>query len=160
MTIQILSLIIALLAVIIGPIVTYKVTKKNLEFQFRSLIQEKWVDKLEVSAIGFLTSSNEWIEKYRGIQDGSSKTKEPEREIDRMLDTINSYIIKLQLYLNTKKPLQNEILSNVIKMKAIINSKKFDEKSIAELKESYENIIENLKSILQEERSKITKIFK
>ena len=53
MTVQILSLMIAMLAVIVGPVVTYRITKKNLEFQFRTLIQENWINKLELSAHSF-----------------------------------------------------------------------------------------------------------
>ena len=160
MAIQIISLIITLAAVIVGPLVTYKVTKRNLEFQFRTLIQEKWIDKLEEDVTKYLTQVVEWIEKYRAIIDGSSKIEEPEREIDRMLATLNSSIIKLQLHLNTNKPFQKEILSNVSNMKAIINSKSFEDESINSLKNSHEEIITNMKAILQEERSKITKIFK
>ena len=77
-----------------------------------------------------------------------------------MFDSINASIINIQLLLDSKKPLQNEILANVIKMKDIINKQLFDEVSINELRASHEIIIEKVKTILQNERNKITKIFK
>ena len=92
MTIQVLSLIIALLAVIVGPIISYRIAKKNLEFQFRSMTQEKWVDKLEKASHSFLCFTLEWIEKYRGLIDGSAQNKEPVPEINRTFDGINSSI--------------------------------------------------------------------
>ncbi len=54
MAVQIISLVIALLAVIVGPIITYRITKKNLEFQFRSMTQGGWIDKLEATSLSFL----------------------------------------------------------------------------------------------------------
>lgn len=160
MTIQIISLVIALFAVIVGPIISYRIAKRNLEFQFRLSVPIKWLDKLEEAAHLFLYSSLEWIEKYPALQDGSSKVEFPNREIDRMLDSLGSSIIKLQLLLDTKKPLQQEILNNVITIKDIINKKTFDGGSISKLRTAHEIIVEKVKTVLQEERSKITKVFR
>jgi len=96
MTIQIITLIITLIAVIVGPIVTYRITKKNLEFKYLSMTQGKWIEKLEESSHSFLNSILEWIEKYPALEDGSRQSKEPNAEIDRMFDAINSSIIRLQ----------------------------------------------------------------
>lgn len=161
MTIQILSLIIALLAVIAGPIITYIVTKKNLESQFRLTVPIKWLDKLEEAAHSYLFATLGWIEKYRGVTDTKFYQKEDAiKEINLMFDSINSAFIKLQLQLDEKKPIQKEILNNAVLIKDIINKKLFDDESINKLRTAHETIIANVKIILQDERSKITKVFK
>ncbi|MBM3712523.1 MAG: hypothetical protein FJW56_03690 [Actinobacteria bacterium] len=124
------------------------------------MTQEKWVDKLEESTHSFLNSSLEWIEKYRGLRDRSSQLKNPNIEIDRMLNAINSSIIKLQLLLDNNKPDQKCILDNVVEMKHIINDKSFENDSISRLRVCHENIIERLKNIFHEERNKIASIFR
>jgi hypothetical protein len=164
MEIQILSLIIAILAVIIGPFITYRITKKNLEFQFRTMTQEKWIDKLETKVGNYLNITIKWIEKYPDLIERGQKEpvqiKEINQEIDLMLDTINASVIKLDLILDSKSPHQKLIIDNVIKMKVIVNNKVFDKDSINELRKSHAIIIENAKAIFQEERSKIAKIFR
>ena len=159
MTIQIITLIITLIAVIVGPIITYRITKKNLKFKYLSMFQGKWIEKLEESSHLFLNSTLEWIEKYRAIVDGTLQSKDPNIEIDRMLNAINSSIIRLQLLLDNKKRNEKEILDNVTSMKRIVNSKKFDAQSIKSIRENHDEIIELLKMIFQEERNKISKIF-
>ena len=54
MTIQILSLIIALLAVIVGPIITYRITKKNLEFQFGRSFRKNGLKNWRTPLLNFL----------------------------------------------------------------------------------------------------------
>ena len=160
MTIQIISLIIALLAVIVGPLITYRITKKNLEFQFRTMIKEQWVNKLEEAALLFLNTSSEWINKYPLIQNGSWQVENPNKEIDRMLDTINSAIFKLEFLLNDKKIDQELILKNVASMTSIIHSKVYDENSLSVLRANHSEIIDTLRKIFHDERSKMTDIFR
>jgi len=160
MEVQIISLIIALLAVIVGPFAVNWQNKKNHEFQFRTLVQERWVEKLEKDAYAFLNSILEWIEKYRGIMDGSANVDNPNKEIDRMFNAVNSSFIKLNLLLDSSKPAQIDILVNMIRIKDIVNKKLFDEESILMLRESYDIIVDRVKTVLQIERSKMTKIFK
>lgn len=161
MAIQVISLIIALFAVIAGPIITYIVTKKNLESQFRLTVPIKWLDKLEEAAHSYLFASLEWIEKYRGVTDTKFYQKEDAiKEINRMFDAINSAFIKLQLQLDEKKSIQKEILDNAVLIKDIINEKLFDEASLNKLRTAHDAIIEKVKIILQGERSKITKVFR
>lgn len=160
MSTEIISLAIAFAAVIIGPIVTYHITKKNLEFQFRTIVKEKWVDKLGEASQIFLSSVLEWIEKYRGIQDGSSKIENPHREIDRMFDNINSSIIRLQLLLDKKKDDQNAILIGVIKIKDVVNKKLFDEITINKLRIYHEEIIDRLNELFHQERTKMANTFR
>lgn len=160
MTIQIISLIVALLAVIVGPLITYRITKKNLEFQFRTLIQEKWVIKLEEAAHLFLNTTSEWINKYPMLQDGSWKVENPNKEIDRMLDTINSTIIKLEFLLDNEKQDQAFILENVASMTSIIHSRVYDDSSLSKLRKNHDDIISTLQTIFHKERSKITNIFR
>lgn len=164
MTIQILSLIIAMLAVIVGPIVTYRITKRNLEFQFRTLIQEKWIDKLETTALEFLNSNVQWVEKYKGLMmrgaQGTITLGEVNQSIDSMLDSINSSIIKLQILLDDTKSIQKEIIEKSILMKSIVLKNDINEQNLNQLFESHETIIMNLKKIFQEERHKLTKTFR
>ncbi len=159
MTAQILTAIAAILAVVIGPWISYRVAKKNLEFNYRSVVNSTWLDKLDKSVHLFLFSTLEWIEKYPGIQDGSSQLLEPNREIDRMFDSINSAIIKLQLLLDKTDADQNEILDTVKEMKQIINEKRFDAESINNLKEKHELITNKVGGLFKKERKKIKKIF-
>lgn len=164
MTIQILSLIIALLAVIVGPIITYRITKKNLEFQFRTLIQEKWIEKLENTAIEFLNSNVQWVEKYRGLMmrgaQGTESLTDINRTIDNMLDSINTSLIKLQVMLDETKPNQKEIIVKSVLMKNIVLKNDIDEHNLNELFVAHETIIKNLKTIFHDERKKITNIFR
>jgi hypothetical protein len=164
MEIQILSLIIAILAVIIGPLVTYIITKKNLEFQFRTMTQEKWVEKLDAAICNYLSITIRWIEKYPALVEfGHQNPNEItviNGEMDKMLDAINNSIIKLDLLLDSQSPQQKNIIDNVIIMKRLVNNKVFDKDSINELKKSHSIIIENAKAIFKEERNKLTKIFK
>jgi hypothetical protein len=157
---EITSLLIALAAVIVGPIVTYLITKKNLEFQFRTIIKEKWVDKLTEASHSFLSNTIEWIEKYRGIKDGSAKTIKPEQEIDRMLDNINSSIVKLQLLLDKEKDDQNAILINAITIKDLVNKKLFDEITINNLRTCHEEMIDRLNKLFHQERTKMADTFR
>ncbi len=163
MTIQIISLIIALLAVIAGPIITYRITKKNLEFQFRTMTQGGWIDKLEETSVSFLSFTLEWIEKYRALEDKVRKNpvsgESVNSEIDRIMNGINSSIIKLQLLLDSEKTDQKIISDNIIEMKSLVNSKKFDDPTISRLKECHDNIISKLKMIFHQERKKISKIY-
>ena len=163
MEIQIISLIIALLAVIIGPFITYRITKKNLEFQFLTMTQEKWIDKLEETVFNYLNNTVQWIEKYpalveRGKQEPDSR-KVINQEIDTMLNAINASIIKLDILLDTRILDQKIIIDNISKMKAIVNSKVYDKNNIALLIESHSNIVDRAKAIFQEERRRISKIF-
>jgi len=160
MTIQILSLIVALLAVIISPFVTYKITKKNLEFQFRTMIKEHWVNKLEDAAHMFLNSTSEWMNKYPVIQDGSWHVQDPNQEIDRMLDIIISSIIKLELLLDINKKDEAFILEKVAAMTAIIHSKVYDDNSINTLRKNHDDIIDSLQKIFHKEKTKIAEIFR
>lgn len=164
MTIQIISLVIALLAVIVGPIITYRITKKNLEFQFRSLTQENWLSKLEDSILSFLNNSEQWIGKYRALAEigkrDESQITTINNKIDEMLDSINSSIIKLQLHLDIQKTYQKEILENVVVIKGIINNKSFDNDSIQQIRKAYDIIIEKSQSLFKEERQKVAKIFR
>ena len=127
MTIQILSLVVALLAVIISPFVAYRIAKKNLEFQFRTMIKEQWVNKLEDSAHMFLNTTSEWINKYPVIKDGSWHVQDANQVIDRMLDTIHSSIIKMELLLDINKKDQSVILDKIAVMSNIIHSKVYDD---------------------------------
>ena len=160
MTIQVLSLVIALLAVIVGPIITYRITKKNLEFQFRTMIKEHWVNKLEDAAHMFLNSTSEWMNKYPVIKDGSWHLKDPNQEIDRMLDTIHSSIIKMELLLDINKKDQAIILDKVAVMSAIIHSKVYDDNSINTLRKNHNEMIDSLQIIFHRERTKIADIFR
>jgi|SRR3990172_13252329 len=160
MTIQIISLVIALLAVIVGPIITYRITKKNLEFQFRALIKEHWVSKLEDVAHTFLNCTSEWMNKYPVIGDGSWHVENPNKEIDRMLDTINSSIIKLELLLDINKKDQAVILEKVAAMTTIIHSKVYDDNSVSTLRKNHDEIIDNLQKIFHRERIQMANIFK
>jgi len=160
MTIQILSLVIALLAVIVGPYITYRITKKNLEFQFRTMIKEHWVKKLEDAAHIFLNTTSEWMNKYPMIQDGSWHVKDPNQEIDRMLDLIHSSIIKLQLLLNIEKKEQSAILDKVAIISSIVHSKVYDDNSIRTLRKTHDEMIDSLQIIFHKERTKIADIFR
>lgn len=160
MKIQLISLLIAFAAVIVGPIVTYFISKNNLEFQFRTIIKEKWVDRLGEASHLFLTSVLEWIEKYRGIVDGSAKVENPHREIDRMFDNINSSIVKLQLLLDKGKEDQNDILDLIDKMKLIVNEKLFDDKTISELRTLHQEMVDKLNSLFHQERTKMADTFR
>ena len=164
MVIQIISLIIALSAVIFGPIITYRITKKNLEYQFRSMTQGNWINKLEEAIHTFLIFTLEWIEKYRALCDrvksDPSSNKEVNDDIDRMLNGINSSFIKLQLLLDIQKLDQKYILDNIIEMKSIVNSKEFDEITISKLRECHGNVIDKLKKIFHSERTKIAEVFR
>jgi hypothetical protein len=159
MTAQILTAVAAILAIIVGPWISYRVAKKNLEFNYRSMVNSTWLDKLDKSVHLFLYSTLEWIEKYPAIKDGSSQLPEPNREIDRMFDSINSAIIKLQLLLDPTDTDQNQILENVIEIKKIINEKRFDEESINDLREKHELITNNIGRLFKKERTVIKKIF-
>ncbi len=123
------------------------------------MVNSTWLDKLDKSVHLFLYSTLEWIEKYQAIKDGSSQLPEPNREIDRMFDSINSAIIKLQLLLDPTDTDQNQILENVIEIKKIINEKRFDEESINDLREKHELITNNIGRLFKKERKKIKKIF-
>lgn len=164
MEIQIISLIIAFAAVIIGPLVTYRITKKNLEFQFRTMTQEKWIEKLESEVGNYLFSIVQWIEKYPGLVERGRKEMNQKNEInveiDRMLDTINISTIKLDLILDLNDANQKVIVENVIKMKQIVNGKIYDKNSKADLMKSYTIIVEMSKTIFQNERKEIVKIYK
>ncbi|MEK6552532.1 MAG: hypothetical protein AABZ54_03685 [Bacteroidota bacterium] len=164
MEIQIISLIIALAAVIVGPFVTYRITKKNLEFQFRTLTQEKWIDKLELEIVNYLYAITQWIEKYPSLmekgQTDFSRVNEINLEIDRMLDEISISIIKLDLILDASISSQKIILNNVAEMKKIVNSKVYDKNSKARLMLLYDIIVEKAKTIFQDERKKTAKIFR
>ena len=159
MTAQILTAIAAILAVVIGPWISYRVAKKNIEFSYRSMVNSTWLDKLDKSVHSFLFSTLEWIEKYPVIKDGSSQIPEPNREVDRMFDSINSSIIKLQLLLDKTDSDQNEILENVIEIKTIVNEKSFDEEPINKLRAKHELITNNVINLFKQERKKIKKIF-
>ncbi len=160
MIIQILSLIIALLAVIIGPILTYRITRKNLEFQFRSIIKEHWVNKLEDVAHSFLFSTSEWTDKYPRIKNGLIKVDNPDQEIERMNDSIRTSVVKFELLLDIKKTDQSILLDNVVIMTDIIHSRKFDDESISLLREKNNNIIDTLQKIFHQERSKMANTFR
>ncbi|MCB9211594.1 MAG: hypothetical protein H6609_19700 [Ignavibacteriales bacterium] len=164
MAIQIISLLIALLAVIVGPIITYRITKKNLEFQFRSLTQENWITKLEESILSFLTHTEQWIGKYQYLVESGladhTKIDPNNQQIDELLDAINSAIIKLQLHLEEAKPDQKEMMLNVAEIKEIINTRVYDEQSVQKLKNLHYNIIEKAKLLFKEERQKIAGIFR
>jgi len=164
MTIQIISLIIALLAVIVGPIITYKITKSNLEFQFRTMTQSNWLTKLEDAILTFLTNSEQWIGKYpqlvESAKEDPSKIDENNKEIDRLFDVISASIIKLQLFLDDQKSDQKSIMGSVVKIKEIINSKAFDEESINKIRTLHDSVIDNAKKIFKEERKKLTTTFR
>jgi hypothetical protein len=162
--IEIISLLIALLAVIVSPFISYKIAKKNLEFQFRNMTQEKWIDKLEIAAVDFLDNCNKWIEKYRGlferVSNGSLKIEDANNLIDEMFDKMNIAIIKISLYLDESKQEQNEIIESVVKIKQVILSKTFNENNIELCRENYDKILTNLKLIIKNERKSITKLFR
>ena len=160
MIFQILLLIIAILAVIVCPIITYRITRKNLKFQFRTLIQENWLTKLEDAAHSFLNSSSEWISKFPALQDGTTGVNEVNKEIYRMLDRINSSIIKLEFLLNIEQYDQAFILENVASITTIIHSRVYDEISLSKLRKNHADIISVLQKIFHQERSKITIIFR
>lgn len=164
MEIQIITLVIALAAVIVGPFVTYRITKKNLEFQFRTIIHEKWIDKLESEISNYLFTIVQWVERYPSLveqrQKEGSRINEINKEIDQMLDEINISIIKLDLILDKNNASQKIILGNVGEMKKIINSKVYDKDSKAMLMLLYDIIVEKAKTIFQDERHKTSKIFK
>lgn len=164
MVVEIISLCVALVAVIVGPIVSYKITKKNMEFQFRTLTQEKWIDKLEKATLDFMTSCVAWIEKYPAIKEKSEIELENiiefNNQIDTMLDSINSSIIKIHILLDENKFDQKSILEKIFKMKSIINSKDFSGETIAILRELHVEIFNELKIIFSAERKKIAKIYK
>lgn len=162
--VEIISLVIALLAVIVSPFISYKIAKKNLEFQFRNMTQEKWIDKLEQVAIEYLDSSNKWIEKYKGLIERVSNNKlgidEANNLIDEMFDKMNIAIIKISLYLDETKTEQKEVLDSVFEIKKIILSKNYNEKNIDQLGRNYNKVLSNLKQIFLSERKKITKLFR
>ncbi|MBS3944384.1 MAG: hypothetical protein KGZ42_02725 [Melioribacter sp.] len=164
MEIQIISLIIAFVAVIVGPIVTYRITKKNLEFQFRTITQEKWIDKLESEISNYLFAITHWVEKYPGlaerVQHDNSRINEINLEIDKMLDVIIMSIIRLDLILDRSHSVQKRIMVNVEEMKKIVNNKIFDNNSKAHLMLLYEIIVDSTKEILKEEKKKTQKIFR
>lgn len=160
MAIEIFSLLIALMAVIVGPMISYRVTKKNLEFQFRSIIKEHWVNKLEDVAHSFLFSTSEWADKYPRIKNGLFKVDNPNLEIERMNDSIRTSIVKLELLLDIKKTDQSILLDNVANMVAIIDSRNFDDGSISKLREYNNNIIDTLQKIFHQERSKMADTFR
>ena len=164
MTIQIISLLIALLAVIIGPYISNRSNKKNLEFQFRTKIKEQWVNKLEEAAVSYLNFTMEWIERYRALCDkvksDPSTSNFVNNEIDRLLNGINSSFIMLQLHLRSEKPEQRVILDKATEMKEIVNKKSFNEEAISNLRECHENIISNLQNIFHKERSKMAETFR
>jgi len=160
MEIQIISLLIAFAAVVVGPIVTYFIAKNNLEFQFRTIIKEKWVDKLGETSHLFLTSVLEWIEKYQSIVDGSSRVENPNREIDRMFDNINSSIVKLQLLLVKEKENQKNILDLIDTIKSIVNKKLFDDKTINDLRTIHQEMVDKLNSLFHQERTKMADTFR
>lgn len=160
MTIQILSLLIALLAVLVGPILTYKKTKQQFEFQFRTSIKEHWVNSLEIAAHSFLLSTMEWIERYPALREASNITSVTNNEIDKMLKEINSSIIKLQLLLDEIKEEQKTILDNVTQIKSIVNKKEYDHNTIQTLRNHHDKIISTLKIIFHNERTKIAKLFR
>lgn len=164
MTIQIISLSIAFIAVIVGPIITYKMMKKKFEFHFISMVHGKWIDKLEDNVITYLNNTVQWIEKYPGLVEKGKNNplflREVNDNIDRMLDEINVSIIRLQLLLDTKSRDQKEILNNVIIMKDIINSKDYDENSIIKLRNAHEIIIDKVKKVFTDKRNAIVKIYK
>lgn len=163
MEIQIISLVIALAAVIVAPLVTYRITKKNLEFQFRTHTQEKWIDKLETEIVNYLFAIIQWVEKYPGLSE-EQKNKDCITEVnldtDKMLDAINTSIIKLDLLLDNNKSEQKTIISSVEEMKKIVNSKVYDKDSKAKLMLLYEIIVKYSKTIIKDERKKITNIFR
>lgn len=163
MEIQIISLIIALAAVIVAPLVTYRITKKNLEFQFRTHTQEKWIDKLETEIVNYLFAITQWVEKYPGLSEGQKnkdRITEIKLDIDKMLDAINTSIIKLDLLLDNNKSEQKTIISSVEEMKKIVNSKVYDNDSKAKLMLLYEIIVKYSKTIIKDERKKIINIFR
>lgn len=160
MTVQILSLVIALLAVIVVPFVTLRKIKKEFEFQFRTNIKENWVNNLETAAHSFLYSTIEWIEKYPSIRESGNPSSENISEIDRMINAINSSIIKLQLLLDESKKEQGNILNSVVQMKSIINKKEYDVNTIQSLRNHHELIISTLKTIFHNERTKIANLFR
>lgn len=165
MQLQILSLIIALAAVLVGPYISYRIAKKNLSFQFRSLTKEKWIEKLETEIVNYLFAITQWIEKYPALKEKGQKEinldkiNEINHEIDLMQDAIITSIIKLDLFLDKRIQLQKTILTSVVGMKEIVNSKIYDKDTKAKLMLLYEIIVENSKIIFQEERKKTEKIF-
>lgn len=164
MAIQIISLLIALLAVIVGPIITYRITKNNLEFQFRSMIQSNWLTKLEDAILTFLNNSEQWIGKYphlvESAKEDPTKIDENNQEIDKLFDAISASIIKLQLHLDSSKNDQRSIMDCVIQIKEIINSRAFDQPSIDDIRNLHDTIIEKSKKIFKEERQKLTGTFR
>lgn len=160
MAIQILTLIIAILAVIFGPLISYKIAKKNLEFNYRTIIKARWLNELRNNVHLFLDSVLEWFEKYPGIKEGILPREQANKEIDRMLDKINSSFIQLQLQLDINDTLQKEIIDNIVKIKEIINCKKYDQATINDLRKRHEDIVEKFKVMFNKERMKIRKIFK
>ena len=164
MTIQILSLVIALLAVIVGPIITYHITKKNLEFQFISMTQEGWIAKLYDASLEFLTNSHSMFEKYPTLMErfkvDDSLKNETNIIIDEMIDSINLSMVKFQLLLKDDEPIQQEIISETLKMKKILLKQQMTQENVTSLSVSHEKIIKNLKEIMHTERSKISNIFK
>lgn len=164
MAIEIFSLIVALLAVIVGPMITYRITKKNLEFQFRTKTQENWIVKLDVAAVDFLNSSHQMFEKYptlmeRFYNDPKIKT-EVNNQIDAMIDSMNLAMIRFQLLLDDSQPLQKAIIEETMKMKKILLKQDLNAEKVETLGESHEKIIKNFKAVLHNERSKITKLYR
>jgi len=165
MEIQIITLIIAFAAVIVGPFISYRIAKKNLAFQFRTLTREKWINILEAEIVNYLFSINQWVEKYPSLVEkgrmgiSEFQINEVNQEINRMQDAITSSIIKLDLILDKSVFPQKVIMNNIVEMKKIINSKIYDKESKARLMLLYEIIVENSKIIFQEERKKTEKIF-
>ena len=162
--VEILSLSIAFLAVIISPIISYKIAKKNLEFQFRSMTQEKWIDKLEQTAIQFLDNNVKWIEKYQGFMkrhnEGTLSTNDVNNEIDKMLDSINVSIVKFSILLDDTKNEQKEITESAFVMKKLLLKKEINQDVLDSLRSNHEKIVSNLKVIFQSERKKIARLFR
>jgi len=79
-------------------------------------------------------------------------------EIDRMMNGINSSILKLQLLLDPQKSDQKFIMDNIVEMKRMVNGKKFDDATISRIRECHENIISRLKIIFKQEREKISRV--
>ncbi|MBU1095857.1 MAG: hypothetical protein A2499_03610 [Stygiobacter sp. RIFOXYC12_FULL_38_8] len=76
------------------------------------------------------------------------------------MDAIAISIIKLDLILDKNIPEQKIILVNVAEMKKIVNGKVYDDNSKANMMLLYDIIVDNAKTIIQEERKTIEKIFK
>ena len=161
MNTEILSLVVAALAVLISPIVTYRVNKKNLEFKFRTMLQESWIEKLESAAHDFLNASSKFIGKYKSnnykVAYGSN---ERIKEIDQLLDDINSSFIKLDLHLDENKNYQKEIHSSASKLLELFWLKDKYEENHSEITKCYDEVVKNMKLIISDERKKISRTFR